>query len=216
MGSSTKNTRCAVYHRVSTTDQDPALAAGELRAAAAARGFKVALEIQEVGSGARNDRPGLRQLLHAARTGKIDAVFCWKLDRFGRSSLDLLANLRALEDAGVRFIVTSQGIDIRPGGDPMSRLLVGMLAAVAEFERALIVERTRLGVAKARARGKRLGRPPVGYMPTPDEVKQLRSDGASWSVVANTLRCSIASARRACQIGVPVGLAELREIKVAA
>ena len=151
----------AIYHRVSTVDQNPTLARDELHAAAARLGGEVVLSIEEKGSGARNDRPGLQRLLDAARRGKVDAVLCWKLDRFGRSVLDVLANVRALDAAGVRFVVTTQGLDVRPGGDAMSRLILSVLASVAEFERDLIRERTRLGLRKARADGKRIGRPAV-------------------------------------------------------
>ena len=99
--------------------------------------------------------------MEAARKGQVDAVCCWKLDRFGRSTLDLLANIEALHRAGVRFIATSQGLDLKPEGDAMSRLMLTMLSGVAEFERSLIRERTRLGLRHARAKGKRLGRPPT-------------------------------------------------------
>jgi len=211
-----KPLRCALYHRVSQVDQNERLAIDELRQAAAARGMIIVAEITEIGSGAKNDRPGLLKVLAAARRSELDAVLCWKLDRWGRSSLDLLANLRALEDAGVRFIAVTQGIDIKPGGDAMSHLLVTMLAAIAEFERDLIRERTRLGVAKARQRGKRLGRPPIGNMPTPAEVITLRNTGASWTMIAKALRCSIATARRAAQKGVAVAEPELPDTAMAA
>ena len=211
-----KPLRCALYHRVSTLDQDRGLALDALRQAAAVRGMAVVMEIQEVGSGAKNDRPGMLGVLASARRSELDAVLCWKLDRWGRSSLDLLGNLRMLEDAGVRFIAVTQGIDIKPGGDAMSRLLVSMLAGIAEFERDLIRERTRLGVAKARQRGKRLGRPPTGNMPTSAEVITLRTTGASWSSIARTLGCSISTARRACQKGVADHVAEVPETAMAA
>lgn len=179
--------KVAIYHRVSTTDQDATLARDELAAAARARDQEVALNVEETGSGARNDRPGLARVLDAARRGQVQAVLVWKLDRFGRSALDLLSNIHQLENAGVRFVATSQGIDIKPGGDPMSRLLLTMLAAVAEFERALIVERTRLGLAKARAAGKRLGRPRAADAPDPAVVATLRTEGKSWGQVARKL-----------------------------
>ncbi len=142
----------ATYHRVSTVDQNPALARDELHAAATRLGGEVVMAIEEKGSGARNDRPGLQRLLDAARRGNVDAVVCWKLDRFGRSVLDVLANVRALEAAGVRFIVTTQGLDVRPGGDAMSRLILSVLASVAEFERGgalltRIIERACAGEA---------------------------------------------------------------------
>src|SRR5262249_39013751 len=154
-----KTKSCGLYHRVSTLDQNPELARDELRSAARRYGYEIAIEVEETGSGAQNDRPGLQQIMDSARRGKIDAVLAWKLDRVGRSALDLLANIRALEDSGVRFIAITQGIDIKPNGEPMTRLLLTMLAAIAEFERDLIRERTRLGIARARAAGKRVGRP---------------------------------------------------------
>jgi len=116
-GTTPDSGRAALYHRVSTLDQDPTLARRELRAVAARLGLRVAVLVEEIGSGARNDRPGLRRIIEAARRGEADAVLVWKLDRFGRSALDVLANIRELENCGVRFIVTTQGIDIRPGGD---------------------------------------------------------------------------------------------------
>jgi putative DNA-invertase from lambdoid prophage Rac len=189
--------RAALYHRVSTLDQNPALARDELRAAALARGCTDPELIEETGSGANNDRPGLQRVLDLARRGKIDTVICWKLDRFGRSALDLLANVRTLEDAGCRFVALTQGIDIRPGGDPMSRLLLTMLAAVAEFERELIRERTRLGLDKARKQGKRIGRPFGKSAPSPLAVVALRAEGTSWSTIGRTLGCTPAAARRA-------------------
>lgn len=153
--------KIASYHRASTLDQDPSLARGELHAAAVRLGGDLVMTVEETGSGARNDRPGLQRVMDAARRGQIDHLVCWKLDRFGRSALDVLANLRELESAGVAFTAITQGITIKAGGDAMSRLLVTMLAAVAEFERDLIRERTILGLRKARAAGRRLGRPPA-------------------------------------------------------
>jgi len=187
--------RAALYHRVSTVDQDPAAARKELRAAAKRHGFRVALDIEETGSGASNSRPGLAKLMQAAGRGRIDVVLVWKLDRFGRSALDLLANLRALEDAGVRFISITQGLDLRPDGDAMSRLMLTMLGAVAEFERALISERTRLGMAKARADGKRVGRP-RSPRPSAAQVRRLRKRGVSWRELATELGCTVWVARQ--------------------
>jgi len=113
---------------VSTVDQDPHAAELELASAAAARGVRVVLDIRETGSGAMNDRAGLRRVMDAARRGAIDIVLVWKLDRFGRSALDLLANRRELDVCGVRFVAVTQGLDLQPGGDAISRLLLGVLA----------------------------------------------------------------------------------------
>jgi DNA invertase Pin-like site-specific DNA recombinase len=139
----------------------------------------VVVHIEETGSGARNDRPGLQRLMSAARRGKLDAVVVWRLDGFGRSALDVLANIRDLDAAGVRFIAMTQGIDIRPGGDAMSRPTLGILTSAAEFERDLICEHTRLGMAKARAAGKRIGRQRAAG-PAAADVQRLRAAGRSW------------------------------------
>jgi DNA invertase Pin-like site-specific DNA recombinase len=188
--------RVATYHRCSTLDQNPRLAREELRAAAGRLG-DVVLEIEETGSGARNDRPGLRRLMEAARRGKVDAVLVWKLDRFGRSALDVLGNIRELDGLGVRFIATTQGIDIRPGGDAMSRLILGVLASVAEFERDLIRDRTKLGMRRARAAGKHVGRPVSVAPADAARLVKLRTSGKTWTEAASVVGCSEAAARRA-------------------
>lgn len=188
--------QAALYHRVSTVDQHPELARKELRAAAKRHGVRVALEVEETGSGSNNDRPGFIRVMDAARRGRIDTLLVWKLDRFGRSALDLLTHLRELESLGVRFVAITQGIDIRPGGDATSRLLLTMLTAVSEFERDLIVERTKLGLERARRAGKQIGRPQVPRPPK-RQVKQLRKDGYTWAQVAEELQCSLWAARRA-------------------
>jgi putative DNA-invertase from lambdoid prophage Rac len=192
--------KIATYHRVSTADQDPTTARHELRAAASRMG-ELVLEVEETGSGAANDRPGLQRVLEAARKGQIDAVIVWKLDRFGRSALDLLGHLRELETHGVRFLALTQGIDVRPGGDPMSRLLVTMLSAVAQFERDLIGERTRAGLDRARRDGRRLGRPKV-RRPDAAVVARLRAEGSTWETVAAELGCTVWGARQAAKKGV--------------
>jgi DNA invertase Pin-like site-specific DNA recombinase len=188
--------RVATYHRVSTLDQNPALAREELRAAAARLGT-LALEVEEKGSGARNDRPGLQRLMEAVRRGKVDAVAVWKLDRFGRSTLDVLTNIRALTDAGASFHATSQGLAITSGGDAISRMMLTMLSAVAEFERDLIRDRTRLGMARARKAGRRIGRPSSLPADAGAKVRKLRDAGKTWAQIATALGCTPQSARRA-------------------
>lgn len=151
----------ALYHRVSTLDQHPELARAELRAAAEARGLAVAVDVEETGSGARNDRPGLARVLKAVESGEVAAVLVWKLDRFGRSLVDILSNVTAIENAGARFVCTSQGIDIHPEAGPEARFFLRILAAVAELERDMLKERTRLGLARAKRLGHRSGRKPM-------------------------------------------------------
>jgi len=102
----------------------------------------------------------------------------WKLDRFGRSVLDLQANLQRLRQARVRFVSTTQGLDLRPEGDAMSKLIFDVLAAVAEWERETIRERTRLGMAHAREYGTRSGKP-IGR-----ERKRFDVEAARWRLSA--------------------------------
>lgn len=151
--------KAATYHRVSTVDQDPTLAREELRRAAEARGLEVLEEIEETGSGAQNDRPGLQRVLELARQHQITHVLVWKLDRFGRSSLDVLTNVQQLESAGVTFVASTQGLEVGRNAGAMGRLVLQVMAAMAEFEREIIRERTRLGLAAAARRGRRPGRP---------------------------------------------------------
>ena len=195
--------RAALYHRVSTREQDPRLARVELRAAAATRGLSVVLDVEEVASGRGSVRPGLDRVLDAAQRGRIDVVIVQRLDRWGRSTLDLLANLRRLRSAGVGFVAIAQGLEVRPQHDAVSDLTLTVLAAVAEFERAIIVERTLDGLAAARRAGKKLGRPLGKRAPAPERVAVLRAAGRSWTAIARTLRCTVGSARRALLRGLP-------------
>lgn len=177
------------------------LARGELDNWARRQGGKVVLRVEETASGAGVHRPGLQRVLRAAREGRVDVICVHRLDRFGRSVLDLLANIRTLMTSGTRFVCVSQGLDLRPGGDAVSSLLVNVLASVSEFERSLIRERTRLGLAKARAAGKRLGRPRHDH-PSAARVCALRKKGKSWTQVAALLDCSIGVARLRASEGV--------------
>lgn len=195
-----RGVKVALYHRVSTVDQDPTLAREDLRAYAARLDADIVLDIEETGSGMRNDRPGLLRVLAAATKGRFDTVLVWKLDRFGRSPLDLLAQVRELEFAGVGFICTSQGLNIQPGGDAMSRLTFTLLAAIAEYERAMISERTHTGLQRARSRGVTLGRPRIERPPR-EKVERLREAGMPWATIAAELGTSMWACRQALAPG---------------
>lgn len=186
--------RVCLYHRVSTFDQNEQAGRLELERAARRRGDKVVANVTETGSGRRNDRPGLQRVLKLARDGQIDAVLVWKLDRWGRSQLDVLTNINHLRSAGVAFVAISQGLEMRPAGDAMTQLQLAVLGAVAEFERELIADRTRLGLAAARAAGQVLGRP-RSERPSLAQVQRLRAKGWSWARVADELGCSVWIAR---------------------
>jgi DNA invertase Pin-like site-specific DNA recombinase len=195
--------RAALYHGVSTREQNRRLARAELRAAAAARGLRVVLDVEETASGRSSVRPGLARVLAAAERGAIDVVLVQRLDRWGRSTLDRLANLRRLRAAGVRFVAIAQGLEVHVEHDAVSDLTFTVLAAAAEFERAVIVERTLDGLAAARRAGKQLGRPLGDHAPALERVAALRAAGRSWTAIARRLGCTIGSARRALDRGLP-------------
>lgn len=146
----------AIYVRTSTKDQDGAAQLHALRLAAAARGWGEVREYVDLGiSGARAKRPDLDELRRDARHGRVDAVLVVGLDRLGRSLADLLALLGELSSSGCAVASLREGIDL---GTPAGRLQVQLLGAFAEFERALIQERVRAGMQRARTEGTRSGR----------------------------------------------------------
>jgi DNA invertase Pin-like site-specific DNA recombinase len=136
----------------------------------------------------------LQEVIAAARKGQIRAVIVSRLDRFGRSSLDLLANIKAVTDAGAEFIAVEQGLHVRPRGDAMSQLLLTILAAVAEFEREIIRDRVIEGQRRAKERGVILGGPRKNI--DADAVRALRAEGKSWKAIAKELGSSTATVRR--------------------
>lgn len=148
--------RIAIYARVSTADQLPERQIRELRSYALARDWQIVREAQEVAGGS-GKRPERENILRMARCRQVDAILVQALDRWGRSVQDLVLTMAELEALEVAFIVPGH-IDMTT---PMGRMLAHFLAAVAEFERELIRERVRSGLANAKAKGKSLGRPPV-------------------------------------------------------
>ena len=154
--------RCAIYARVGTTGngQDVGLQLEELRRVATQRGWVIVKEYIDEGiSGAVEERPGLAAMMEAVRAAEIDLVIVWKLDRLGRSLQHLLRVMDDLTAAGVGFVaVRDAGIDTTTA---QGRLLLQLLGAFAEFERAMIKERVIAGVRRAQASGKHCGRPVV-------------------------------------------------------
>lgn len=153
-----KNMTCAVYARVSTTDQNCDMQLRELREYIKRRGWELASEYVDTGwSGAKKSRPALDKLMADAAQHRFDCVLVWKVDRFGRSVANLVDSLQQLATWGVRFISTSQSIDTDQA-NPTSKLMMHILAAVAEFEREMIRERVKAGMQAAKARGVKVGR----------------------------------------------------------
>jgi DNA invertase Pin-like site-specific DNA recombinase len=197
--------RCAIYARVSTTDQNCELQLRELREYLSRRDWNNAGEYVDTGfSGAKASRPSLDRLMADAARRKFDCVVVWKIDRFGRSVLNLNQQLAALTSCGVRFIATSQSLDTDER-NPASRLLLQILASVAEFEREMIRERTLSGIRAAQAAGKVVGRPKRVFRR--DEVVRLRDEQAlSWRAIAKKLDIPVMTAvdaYRACTESMP-------------
>ena len=184
--------RAGLYARVSTQDQQTIpLQTRALREYAARRGWTITVQIKEVGSGAAR-RERREQLLEAARRREIDVVLVWRLDRWGRSVTDLLATLQELEHLGVGFVSLTEALDLTT---PAGRAMAGLLAVFAEFEREILRERVRAGLAHARANGQRLGRPATAALHA-DQVRKLRRAGLSKSEIARRLEIGRTSVRR--------------------
>jgi DNA invertase Pin-like site-specific DNA recombinase len=146
----------ALYARVSTFDQHSIpLQIRALREYAARRGWTIALQAKEVSSGA-SQREQREKLLDAAQRREIDVVLVWRLDRWGRSVADLLATLQELDHLGVGFVSLTEALDLTT---PAGRAMAALMAVFAEFEREILRERVRAGLAEARLSGTRLGRP---------------------------------------------------------
>jgi DNA invertase Pin-like site-specific DNA recombinase len=150
--------RVALYGRVSTVDkgQDVNLQIDELRSYSARRNWNIAGTYCDIGiSGSKETRPELQRLMTDAKQRKFDAVLVWKLDRFGRSLKHLVNALSELEDFGVCFVSLHDGFDLTTA---QGRLLFQIVGAMCEFERSLIRERVRAGMARAKAKGRAIGR----------------------------------------------------------
>jgi DNA invertase Pin-like site-specific DNA recombinase len=162
-----------------------------LREYAARRDWTITMQIKEVGSGA-SQRTMREKLIDAARRREIDVVLVWRLDRWGRSVADLLATLQELEHLGVGFVSLTEALDLTT---PAGRAMAGLLAVFAEFEREVLRDRVRAGLAHARANGKRLGRPLTAALHA-DQVQKLRRSGLSKSQIARQLHIGRTSVRR--------------------
>ena len=184
--------RAGLYARVSTNDQQTIpLQIRALREYAVRRGWTIAVQVREVSSGAAR-REAREKLLESARRREIDVVLVCRLDRWGRSVTDLLATLQELEHLGVGFVSLTEALDLTT---PAGRAMAGLLAVFAAFEREILGERTRAGLAHARQNGKRLGRPETAALQAAD-IRRLHRAGVSKSEIARRLEIGRTSVRR--------------------
>jgi putative DNA-invertase from lambdoid prophage Rac len=188
----TKMFRVGLYARVSTHDQRTLpLQMRAMREYAAKRGWTIAVQIKEVGSGA-TERELREKLLAAARRREIDVVLVWRLDRWGRSLVDLVVTLKELAALGVGFVSLTEALDLTT---PTGRAMAGLLSVFAEFEHEILRERIRAGIAEARLKGKHLGRP-VTVGKQASQIRKLYRGGVSKAEIARRLEISRTSVRR--------------------
>jgi DNA invertase Pin-like site-specific DNA recombinase len=190
--------RVAIYLRVSTGEQTTRNQRLELEAAARRHGWQVAHVFEDAGvSGAkgRRDRPGLDSLLKAVARREVDMVMAWSVDRLGRSLVDLLGTLQELHAKGVDLYLHQQGLDT---STPSGRAMFQMLGVFSEFERAMIQERVRAGLARAREEGVTLGRRPLedSDPARAAKVRAMRAQGVGVRKIARELGVGVGTVLR--------------------
>ncbi|MEG4883013.1 recombinase family protein [Microcoleus sp. K1-B6] len=173
--------RAIIYCRVSTDDQNCDRQERDLREFADRAGYEVVEVVRETASGAKADRPERKKIMAAAQARKVSAVLVTEASRWSRSTIDLLGTLQDLNAWGIS-LVTLSGISLDLN-TPQGKLMAAILSAIAEFERDLIRERVRSGIAAARAKGRKFGRPRVSESAIAF-VHQLRAEGKSYSQIA--------------------------------
>ena len=179
----------AIYARVSTIDrgQDPETQLRQLREYAERRGFAVTAEYVDRASGAKNDRGEYRRMLEAARRRQFDVLLVWRYDRFARSMRELVNALAEFDGLGIDFISYNEGADTTT---PQGKLLFGIMASLAEFERSLIAERVKAGMERARAQGKHTGRPALSSFKRKEVERHLKEQKLSAGQIAKAVGVS--------------------------
>jgi DNA invertase Pin-like site-specific DNA recombinase len=188
--------RVVIYSRVSTSRQTTENQTRELREVAQRNGWQIVAELSDEGisgSKGRRERPGFDALHKMVQRREIDLVMTWSIDRLGRSISDLVSLMAELEVKGVDFYSHIQAIDSRT---PAGKLSFSIFAAIAEFERSIIKERINAGLARAKANGKRLGRPTNVNDNTRIAVRLMREKGASIHHIAKELKIGVGTTQK--------------------
>lgn len=185
------NGTTAIYMRVSTNDQRLDSQQRELKRFCQQRCWKDLHFYEDKMSGTKASRPALDRMMTDLRAGKLERLIVYKLDRLGRSLIHLALILDELNRIKVPLICTSQGIDTSDV-NPVGKLQLGVLMAVAEFERGIIRERVNAGLAAAKERGVQLGRPPTLEARAP-EVTRLKEQGLGIRAISRSLNMPVSS-----------------------
>lgn len=194
-----KTRRVALYVRVSTKEQDTENQRRELAEVAERAGWSVVGVYADEGvsgSKGRDKRPGFDAMLKAVTRREVDMVAAWSVDRLGRSLQHLVETLQELRSAGADLYLHKQALDTTT---PAGRAMFGMLGVFAEFEREIIVERVRAGMATAKARGTRTGKPigrPRADDETRERIRKLRAGGMGIGKVAREVGCGVSLIQR--------------------
>jgi putative DNA-invertase from lambdoid prophage Rac len=192
LGGKNGRLRCAIYARVSTADQNCDRQIAELTNYAARCDYDVVQIYQEVGSGAKCDRTERKRAIALARTRSIDIILVSELTRWGRSTIDLIDSLDLLQSWGVSLIAQNGfQFDL---STPHGKMIASIMATLAEFERDLLKERIKSGIANARAKGKVFGRPRGGKVARAcDRMRKLKLEGKSYSQIGREIGISKSS-----------------------
>jgi DNA invertase Pin-like site-specific DNA recombinase len=174
-----KTKRAAIYVRVSTNQQETDMQEVELKEYCDNRGWSYAIYPDQAKSGAKIDRPALNRMLDDLRKRKIDVIVIWAFDRLARSLKQLLSIAEECQSLGVDLVSLKQNVDTTM---PAGRLTFQILGAVAEFEREMLRERVKAGMAQARRAGKRVGRPARRQFHSSD-IERMRAQRAKGTSV---------------------------------
>ena len=186
------NKRAAIYARVSTLEkgQDPQIQLLELRQYAQRRGFEITQEYIDYASGKDDKRKQYQAMMDAARKRKIDVVLVWRYDRFARSTQALVNALKEFQSLGVDFVSYQENVDTTTA---QGELIFNIMASLAQFESNLISQRVKAGMARAKAQGKRISRPPLSKAKQA-QIKKLYEQKRSITKISKQLRISYGSA----------------------
>ncbi|MGE5659467.1 MAG: recombinase family protein [Actinomycetota bacterium] len=189
--------RAAIYARVSTDDQNCDRQIADLTDFAGRAGYQIISIHRETASGAKTDRAERKKVMSLAQSRKIAAVLVTEASRWSRSTVDLLTTLQSLNAWGVSLVTMSGiGLDLNT---PTGKLMASVLAAISEFERDLIRERVKSGMATARSKGQKFGRPPLTAEAIA-QVHQLRAEGKSYSEIAKLSGVSRTKVAELCRL----------------
>ena len=185
--------RIAIYARVSTSDQSTDSQLLDLRRYVSDRGWQTYQEYCDNGiSGTKDSRPALNELMNDAKKRRFDVVLVWRFDRFARSTRHLINALEEFKNLKIDFVSYQENIDT---SSPLGGAIFTIISAVAQLERDIIAERVKAGLRKAKASGRKLGRPRVPVDAT--RIAHLRAQGRSWAEISKKLGVGKGTVQRA-------------------